>query len=439
MNWDTYPAAAAPATMPQNYVPMAAAAAAYNVSYYPTADTLVSPGPAAHYLPHQTNGGVGGGGGGGGVALTQISQSPHCLPIMSCQPLMGLAQHQQHQMYSQSRQMPSTPPAPSYSSRRPYFNSNHSVTDLVIGRGRGRGASGGWWQNREAQREVTRIPSRFQKHRYVKAYSLLYSCSDEAAHMHVLSSSRLPSQQIAKAKSKVRFSLPSHLPCASSSDRPADCHRLTMLASRDFLSGLNAQKLSEKLSTPVRRIDVSDLAELHSTHATGAIDPASDRYIVIHAGSTDAGAIASTTGSGDAEKCSDADATADALCDLVEELLRRVPYLTIIMSTLPPRFDTSSCEATGMSLPNSVRRVMNVQVSTRLYDRDGVVMINNDEVLEWYEEEEKRDKLFHPDGVTLTKEGEEVLERLWVERLRHIVTPVALSSTTSGTVAAWTI
>lgn len=62
-------------------------------------------------------------------------------------------------------------------------------------------------------------------------------------------------------------------------------------------------------------------------------------------------------------------------------------------------------EFPGMSASNSVRRVMNVQILSRLSQSPKVKIINNDSVLEWHKDEVKRDRLISKDGVSLTAFG----------------------------------
>ena len=107
--------------------------------------------------------------------------------------------------------------------------------------------------------------------------------------------------------------------------------------------------------------------------------------MLLHAGASEAAEIAARSDLSDVEKGAESDRAADALCDLAEDLARRIPYLAVFVSMLRPRFDLAASSASsnavpsassssgGMSLPNSVRRVMNVQISMRLCqnEKDG--------------------------------------------------------------------
>jgi hypothetical protein len=82
--------------------------------------------------------------------------------------------------------------------------------------------------------------------------------------------------------------------------------------------------------------------------------------------------------------------------DIIDDLLQRIPYLSIFISTLLPRFDHE--DRLTMSNPNNVRKVMNVEILSRLAGNERVVFINNDLVLEWWKDEVKRNRLFNSDG-----------------------------------------
>lgn len=70
------------------------------------------------------------------------------------------------------------------------------------------------------------------------------------------------------------------------------------------------------------------------------MDPESDLHVLIHVGAEDALEIANKTKS-DVDKGSDSDVVANALCDLVEDLIKRIPYIKVFVSLLTPRFDKS--------------------------------------------------------------------------------------------------
>ena len=68
------------------------------------------------------------------------------------------------------------------------------------------------------------------------------------------------------------------------------------------------------------------------------IDPDVDRVVLIHVLSAEALDLARVDKS-DVEKGVDSDNAANELCDLVEDIVERVPYLRVLVSMLTPRFD----------------------------------------------------------------------------------------------------
>ena len=63
-----------------------------------------------------------------------------------------------------------------------------------------------------------------------------------------------------------------------------------------------------------------------------------DRVVLIHVLSAEALDLAKVDKS-DVEKGVDSDNAANELCDLVEDIVERVPYLRVLVSMLTPRFD----------------------------------------------------------------------------------------------------
>jgi len=55
-----------------------------------------------------------------------------------------------------------------------------------------------------------------------------------------------------------------------------------------------------------------------------------------------------------------------------------------------------------MSSPNVVRRVMNVELTSRLAETKNVIFLNNDPVLEWLKDDVKKNRLFSKDGERVT-------------------------------------
>ena len=69
-----------------------------------------------------------------------------------------------------------------------------------------------------------------------------------------------------------------------------------------------------------------------------------------------------------------------------------------------------------MSCPNNVRKVMNVEISSRLNDNESVIFINNDMVLEWWKDDVKKKRLFASDGYNLTAYGFSMMLDHWMVR-----------------------
>ena len=79
------------------------------------------------------------------------------------------------------------------------------------------------------------------------------------------------------------------------------------------------------------------------------------------------------------EKANDADNVANLFCDIIEkEILARAGHVYVLVSMLLPRIDLQ--EAAGMGNPNNVRKVINVQITARLYENPRVSLINSDKV-----------------------------------------------------------
>ena len=78
---------------------------------------------------------------------------------------------------------------------------------------------------------------------------------------------------------------------------------------------------------------------------------------------------------------------------------------------LVPRCDHQ--ENPGMSNPNNVRKVINVQITSRLYENSRVTLINSDQVLGFDNDEEKKEKLIQSDGYHLTQLGFQLMIENW--------------------------
>ena len=110
--------------------------------------------------------------------------------------------------------------------------------------------------------------------------------------------------------------------------------------------------------------------------------------------------------------------------EIIADLLERIPYLSVFISTLLPRFDREDLGT--MSNPNNVRKVMNVEISSRLSSNERVVFINNDTSLEWWKDEVKRNRLFSNDGHQLTAYGFSVMLDHWMVTLKPEVSKANL-------------
>jgi len=214
--------------------------------------------------------------------------------------------------------------------------------------------------------------------------------------------------------------IPDDLPWTAEVEAPENCRRITLLAPKKEAD--LAVRLSEVLKdAEVRHLPAEKVDDLYE--AVRELKPERDRLVLFHVGSTDAAAVACDEGKTDLEKGALSDAKADAVCDLAEDARRRIPYLTAAVCALPPRFDGYVERArSGMKLPNSVRRFMNVQLSTRIRpESDRLLLLNADEVLDWREDEEMRVRLFQEDGCTLKDEGKDVLAQFWARKLAPLV------------------
>lgn len=113
--------------------------------------------------------------------------------------------------------------------------------------------------------------------------------------------------------------------------------------------------------------------------------------------------------------------------ETITNLTDRIPYLTVFVSTLLPRFDVE--DHATMSNPNNVRKVMNVEISSRLTSNSRVIFINNDLVLEWWKDDVKRNRLFASDGQQLTPYGFSVLLDHWMVTLKEEVSKASVTPT----------
>lgn len=204
-------------------------------------------------------------------------------------------------------------------------------------------------------------------------------------------------------------------------------------------------KLGLKLGIPLRMVVTDNLARLRET--VGSVDPDLDRIVVLHCLGREAREISQKSGLSDLEKGSELDAVASELKVVINDLLERIPYLKVFVSLPPPRFDLDETTS-GMGCPNTARKVMNVEVASQLGGNcngggcgDGsktaaaaiasdpvssIFLINNDSVLEWWQDEAKKMQLFKSDGVRLSAYGISVLLDHWVSSMKPVISSMNL-------------
>merc|ERR1712079_236548 len=68
--------------------------------------------------------------------------------------------------------------------------------------------------------------------------------------------------------------------------------------------------------------------------------------------------------------------------------------------------------------PNNVRKVINVQITQRLYENPRVSLINSDKILDWGEDDVRLNELMKPDGFSLTDLGNQLIVNNWTEHIK---------------------
>ena len=126
------------------------------------------------------------------------------------------------------------------------------------------------------------------------------------------------------------------------------------------------------------------------------------------------------------DKGAESDGLANEFADVVLDLVERIPYIKVLISTLLPRFDSE--DKMNMSNPNNVRKVMNVEISMRLQDKPNIEFINNDTVLEWWKDDVKKMRLFRPDGYHLSAYGFSMMLEQWMKTLKSSVSQLGLTA-----------
>jgi len=146
------------------------------------------------------------------------------------------------------------------------------------------------------------------------------------------------------------------------------------------------------------------------------LNPSRDWLVIVHGLGDDARTIALTRKS-DAEKASEADDVANEFCDIIEnKILGSAQHICVFVSMLLPRVDFQ--ERPGMANPNNVRKVINVQITQRLYENPRVTLINSDKALDWGDDEQTLSALMEADGCHLTEKGFDVMMKNWIEHVK---------------------
>merc|ERR1719319_347618 len=196
---------------------------------------------------------------------------------------------------------------------------------------------------------------------------------------------------------------------------------LLVFGTSNVMNNLDAAQLSLTIGIPVRSVGAMKLEAFHQK--VGLINPSQDWLVLIHGLGDDARSIALKHKS-DQVKVQDADNIANKFCDIVEQsVLGAGPHIRVLVSLLLPRSDFS--ERAGMGSPNNVRKVMNAQITSRLYDNPRVTLISTDSVLDGGEKEE----LIQGDGYHLTATGFKALLDSWVV---HIIKRIQESGVDTG-------
>ena len=98
----------------------------------------------------------------------------------------------------------------------------------------------------------------------------------------------------------------------------------------------------------------------------------------------------------------------------IKSCLQNLLRISNIISNLYPNNIYFFNLQSGMSCTNNVRKVMNVEISSRFNNNLCVTFINNDVVLEWWKDDVKKMRLFCSDGFSLTAYGFSVMLDHWM-------------------------
>ena len=189
---------------------------------------------------------------------------------------------------------------------------------------------------------------------------------------------------------------------------------LLIFGTSNVLSHLEMEDFSRELGIPVK-LEAAMKLDVFQQKVT-CLDPTRDWLVLVHCLGNDARNIALKRKT-DSEKASEADEFANQFCDIIEQrILGSAEHICVLVSMLLPRCDFQ--EKPGMANPNNVRKVINVQITSRLYENPRVSLINSDKALEWGEDVGRLNRLMEGDGYHLTRLGFDLVLATWAEQIR---------------------
>merc|ERR1711888_82202 len=195
---------------------------------------------------------------------------------------------------------------------------------------------------------------------------------------------------------------------------PGKGNGLLIFGTSNVVNHLDKSKLASQLKIPVRCIPAMKLEVFQEKSIL--LNPSRDWLVLVHGLGNDARNIARKRKS-DSEKTAEADDLANEFCDIIENrILGAAQHICVLVSMLLPRVDFQ--EKPGMANPNNVRKVINIQITKRLYENPRVTLINLDKVLKWGDNKEELNKLMKSDGYHLTRKGFGAMIKNWIEHIR---------------------
>ena len=188
---------------------------------------------------------------------------------------------------------------------------------------------------------------------------------------------------------------------------------LLIFGTSNVLNHLQENELANQLRIPIK-LESSTKLDIFQEKVK-LLDPTRDWLVLVHCLGNDARNIA-LKGKSDAEKASEADELANEFCDIIEQqILGAADHISVLVSMLLPRCDFQ--EKPGMANPNNVRKVINVQITSRLYENPRVSLINSDKALEWGEDVSRLNLLMEGDGYHLTTYGFSLMLSTWRDQI----------------------